>query len=73
MPYYVYRIESRPIKMLRKLDAFAAFSEASSFAKDARAGLEGDARIKVIFAENELQAEDLLSTVREAQITGGDD
>lgn len=73
MPYFVYRMENRPIKLLKKLDAFDAFKDASSYAKEARAALSGDALIKVIFAENELQAEDLLSTAREAKIIGGDD
>ncbi len=73
MPYFVYRMESRPIKLLRKLDAFDSFSQASSYAKEARAGLPEGILIKVIFAENELQAEDLLSTPREAKIIGDDD
>ena len=73
MPYFVYRIETLPIKQLKKLDAFEAFRDASSHAKEARTGLPANALIKVIFAENELQAEDLLCTVREAQITGDDD
>jgi hypothetical protein len=73
MPYYVYRIESKPFKKLDKLNAFESFREASSHAKEARAGVAPDIQIKVIFAENELQAEDLLNTVRQAQITGNDD
>ncbi len=73
MPYFVYRIENRPIKQLRKLDSFYSFIDASRHAKETRAGLSGDALIKVIFAENELQAEDLLSTEREKQIIGDDD
>lgn len=73
MPYYVYRIESRPFKKLEKLDAFESFREASSRAKEARAGVPPEIQVKVIFAETELQAEDLLNTVRQAQITGNDD
>lgn len=73
MPYFVYRIESRPIKLLKKLEAFDSFGQASGYAKEARAELSGDVLIKVIFAENELQAEDLLSSPREAKIIGGDD
>lgn len=71
MPYFVYRIGSGPVRTLTKLDAFPAFREASQFAKACRADQSG--QIKVIFAENELNAEDLLSTVREAKMTGDDD
>ncbi len=73
MPYFVYRIETLPIKQLKKLDAFEAFRDASSYAKEVRSDLPANTLIKVIFAENELQAEDLLCTVREAKITGDDD
>jgi hypothetical protein len=73
MPYYVYRIESKPFKKLDKLNAFESFREASGYAKEARAGISQEIQIKVIFAENELQAEDLLNTVRQAQVTGSDD
>lgn len=73
MPYFVYRIETRPIKLLKKLESFPAFRDASNYAKEARISVATDVQIKVIFAENELQAEDLLSTVRHAQITGNDD
>lgn len=73
MPYFVYKMESRPIKLLTRIESFAAFRDASAYAKEKRIGLAPDVQIKVIFAENELQAEDLLSTVRHAQITGDDD
>ncbi len=73
MPYFVYRIESRPIRKLSKLECFPSFREASAHAKAARAVLPEGTAIRVIFAENELHAEDLLSTVREAQKTGEDD
>ena len=72
MPYYLYRI--MPLGVLRKLDQFDRFAEASARAKALRAadapGTPG--RIKVMFADNELQAEDLLSQVREAGPAGDD-
>ena len=68
MPYFVYRIERRPIKVLRKLDSFGSFNDASRCAKEERARLADNSAIKVIFAENELQAEELLSTEREQKI-----
>lgn len=67
MPYYVYRV--LPFARLEKVTEFAAFKDASSHAKALRAapGLPGDCKVKLIFADNELQAEDLLSQVRERE------
>jgi len=67
MPYFVYKIFEKPIRRLEKLEQHEAFREASSRAKQLRSELAGDATctIKVIFAENELQAEDLLNQFRE--------
>lgn len=72
MPYYVYSV--RPFAQLERLAAFDAFRDASAHAKTLRGALPagGDARIKVIFADNELQAEDLLCQVRDAGPTGDD-
>lgn len=74
MPYYVYRVAS-PLRTLEKLAEFGAFREASSHAKSLRQQHpEGDpAAVRAVFADNELQAEDLLSQVREAPPQLGDD
>lgn len=63
MPYYVYRVGA--LGVLTKLAEFPSFRDASAHAKAQRAGEGGGARIKVMFADNELAAEDLLSQVRE--------
>lgn len=72
MPYYIYRV--MPLGVLRKLDQHERFREASAAAKALRAadppGTPG--RVKVMFADNELQAEDLLSQLREAGPSGDD-
>lgn len=75
MPYFVYRIFERPIRHLEKLEQHDAFREASNRAKQMRGELPGDASytIKVIFAETELHAEDLLNQVREAAPDPQDD
>jgi hypothetical protein len=76
MPYYLYRVtQAGPIKQLEKITQFAAFKEASAEAKQLRkaADLPAGALIKVIFADNELMAEDLLNQVREAEPLTGDD
>jgi hypothetical protein len=76
LPYYLYRVtQAGPVKQLDKLTQFAAFKEASAEAKRLRkeAELPAGAQIKVIFADNELMAEDLLSQVREGEPLTGDD
>lgn len=70
MPYYIYRV--KPFAQLEKLAEHAAFAAASAQAKSMRvaqpAGEPG--KIKVIFAETELQAEDLLLQVRDRGPSG---
>lgn len=75
MPYYLYRITERPIRMLTKLEQHEFYKEASARAKELRKGeVWGEnGRIKMIHAENELQAEELLNEVREPQPELGDD
>ena len=76
MPYYLYRItQIGGLKQLDKLGQFDAFKEASAEAKRLRR--EGDfpagVMVKMVLADNELQAEDLLQQVREPEPTVGDD
>lgn len=75
MPYYVFKVTTFPIKQLELIETFDKFKEASTFAKTHRTSLaEGDnSAIKVIFGENQLQAEDTLNTYREPQPMLGDD
>lgn len=80
MPYFVYKIFETPIRRLEKLEQHDAFREASNRAKQirsefARVELDRDAActIKVIFAETELHAEDLLYQVRDAVPNPQDD
>ena len=72
MPYYVYEVNERPIRQLAKLAQFGSFKEASADAKRLRAEV-AERNVKVIFAANELEAEDLLSQVRQAPLVIGDD
>ena len=67
MPYYTYRMFSFPIRRLEKVEEAATFGAASARAKVLRVApdLPDGCAIKVIFAANELEAEDLLSQVRE--------
>ena len=76
MPYYLYRVtQNGPVKQLAKISQFDAFKEASAEAKRLRkeTDLPAGALIKVMFADNELMAEDLLSQVREGEPLTGDD
>ena len=75
MPYFVYKIFETPIRRLEKLEQHDAFRDASSRAKQLRNELDSNAEynIKVIFADNELHAEDLLNEVRAPAPELGDD
>jgi hypothetical protein len=67
MPYFIYRITERPIRMLEKLEEHASYRDAAARVKELRADLPADAPhiVKMIFAETEMHAEDLLYQVRE--------
>jgi len=73
MPYYVYRITPGPtalLKTLEKLDQYESFKEAKTHARALRADMnsEDNVQIKVMFADNELEAEEKLMEKREAPI-----
>ena len=72
MPYFVFSV--RPFAQIEKLAEFAAFQEASAHAKSLRAAktLVPEAKVKVMFADNQELAEDLLCQIREAGPTGDD-
>lgn len=75
MPYYIYKILNFPIRRLEKIGQYDAFRDASARAKALRAALSPDdgGAIKMILAENELHAEDLLSQQRAPQPNPDDD
>lgn len=75
MPYYIYKVFSFPIRRLEKLEQHQAFRDASARAKALRATLTPDeaGSIKMILADNELHAEDLLSQLRAPQPNPQDD
>jgi hypothetical protein len=72
MPYFVFSV--RPFAQIEKLAEFASFREASVHAKTLRAtqAVVADAKVKVMFADNQMLAEDLLCQVREAGPSGDD-
>ncbi|CAG1010266.1 hypothetical protein BURK1_03767 [Burkholderiales bacterium] len=65
MPYFVYRVHR--FRRLEKADELPSFREASARAKALRASpdLPPDCAVKVIFAATDVEAEDLLSQVRD--------
>jgi len=73
--YFIYRITERPIRRLEKLEQHDIYREASARVKRLRAELPAGsaAIIKMIHAESELQAEDLLNELREPSPELGDD
>ena len=74
MPYYIYRIG--PLNILAKQGQADNFKEAKAAANELRKQLDpaSGQTIKMIFAENELAAEDTLSQPRELDASlAGDD
>jgi len=72
MPYFVYKISEGAtdlIKNLEKLDEYEAYKEAKNKARELRPSLVNDkTQVKVIFADNALQAEELLMEKRDEPI-----
>ncbi len=74
MPYYVFKMSSPEgmelVKNLELIDEYELFRDAKNFAKTQRAelGKEDTAQIKVMFAENQLLAEEQLLAYREQPI-----
>jgi len=75
MPYYIYKVFRNPILQLKKIEQHEEFRAASTRAKQLRRelALTEPCEVKMIFAEHELGAEDLLSQVREPEPELGDD
>ncbi len=75
MPYYIYKVYQDPILRLSKIEQHDEFRVASPRAKDLRRelALTDNCAVKVVFADHELGAEDLLSQAREAFPEPGDD
>jgi hypothetical protein len=65
VPYYVYRVF--PFRRLEKVEDFPTYGAAAARAKALRAdpARPSDCTVKLIFAESEMHAEDLLTQVRE--------
>jgi hypothetical protein len=73
MPYYIYKITPGPTqltKTLEKLEQHDAFKVAKQRAREMRAAMsDSDAyTVKVMFADNELDAEEKLLEKREQPI-----
>ncbi len=75
MSYFIYRITEFPIRRLEKLEQHDIYREASARTKQLRAELAEDSpsMVRMIHAESELQAEDLLNQLREPSPELGDD
>ena len=74
MPYYVFKMTSPEgmelVKNLELLSNFESFREAKNYAKEQRAALDAadTSLVKVMFADNQLQAEEQLMAYREPVI-----
>jgi len=75
MPYFIYKIGG-PFNLLEKLGQADGYKEAKALANELRRDLDPNAgqTVKMIFAGNELAAEDILSQPRELDASlAGDD
>ncbi len=75
MPYFIYKTGG-PLNILEKLGQADSYKEAKGLANELRRHLDPGAgrTVKMIFAENELAAEDTLSQPRELDASlAGDD
>jgi len=73
MPYFIYKITSGSagaIKDLECLDKFEKFKQAKQYVREKRTDFEDNDRIvlKMIFAEDEFEAEQRLGAPRDAPI-----
>ncbi len=73
MPYYIYRINQAAgsmVKNLKLLQHYDAFQQAKSEVRKMRKTMSDEDRseLKIIFAESELHAEELLQQKREKSI-----
>jgi hypothetical protein len=75
MPYFIYRITEQSIRLLKKCEQYDTYREASARSKQLRAELaEGShSLIRMIHAETELHAEDLLNQLRDPAHNTEDD
>jgi hypothetical protein len=75
MAYFIYRVTEFPIRQLELVEQHGVYRDASARAKQLRAELPEGSKtlIKMIQAESELHAEDLLNQVREPAPQLGDD
>ena len=74
MPYFIYKMTSQEgmslVKNLELISEFDSFKEAKAFAREKRTALADGSNemIKVMFAENQLAAEEQLLEHREKPI-----
>lgn len=78
MSYFVYKITPGPTSLLKELElieSFDSFKEAKALSRELRGKLDpqGNVEIKVIFADNQLHAEELLQEHREPRLLDGND
>jgi hypothetical protein len=73
MPYFIYKITSGStgaIKGLENIDKYDEYKQAKKVIREKRTEIENDGRtsLKMIFAEDEFEAEQRLSASRDAPI-----
>lgn len=77
MPYFVYRVFEHPeskANLLTYLDAYPKYREARERVREERKvePAEGEGYCRLIFANNQVEAERILTTPRDARVIGED-
>jgi hypothetical protein len=75
MPYYIYKVFDFPLKRVEKIEQHEIYKQGAERSKVLRRELAitEQCNVKMMFADNELQAEELLLQVREPAPELGDD
>lgn len=77
MPYFIYYVTHNPATQAKKLeyiDTKDNFKAARTLARERRTEMNGDTNVecRLIFANNQTEAEKLLSAPREERVIGED-
>jgi hypothetical protein len=74
MPYFVYRVEFlASLRRLRLMSQHQSYSQAQAEVRSLRTGISQGVQVKMIFADNELAAEELLGEFRPPEANIADD
>lgn len=71
MPYYVFKISpsiTPLVKNMQSVAEFPTYAEAKKLVRELRGDIEDPTKVKIVFADNKLHAEELLQEKRDKPI-----